>query len=118
MSRDKTSSFLFHRNSTPTRPEELYCGNDSHAYVSSKWKYVTTITSSADSSRNCAFKDITCDAGVGEATKEHFDQILDDITRYERYCADHPEYENNKAVFAIANIKRVYQKCADENIFL
>lgn len=38
-------------------------------YVSSKWKYVTTITSSADSSRNCAFKDITCDAGVGEATK-------------------------------------------------
>lgn len=51
-------------------------------------------------------------------TKEHFDQILDDITRYERYCADHPEYENNKAVFAIANIKRVYQKCADENIFL
>lgn len=51
-------------------------------------------------------------------TKEHFDQILDDITRYERYCNEHPEYENNKAVFAIANIKRVYQKCADENIFL
>lgn len=38
-------------------------------YVSSKWKYATTITSSADSGRSCAFKDITCDAGVGEATK-------------------------------------------------
>lgn len=30
-------------------------------------------------------------------TKEHFDQILDDITRYEKYCDEHPEYENNKA---------------------
>lgn len=38
-------------------------------YVSNKWKYVTTITSSADSSRGCQFKDITCDTGVGEATK-------------------------------------------------
>lgn len=38
-------------------------------YVSNKWKYVTTITSSADSGRGCQFKDITCDAGVGEATK-------------------------------------------------
>lgn len=51
-------------------------------------------------------------------TKEHFDQILEDITRYERYCDGHPEYENNKAVMAIGNIKRVYQKCADDNAFL
>lgn len=51
-------------------------------------------------------------------SKEHFDQILDDITKYERYCDEHPEYENNKAVMAIENIKRVYQKCAGENIFL
>lgn len=51
-------------------------------------------------------------------TKEHFDQILDDITRYERYCDEHPEYENNKAVLAIGNIKRVYQKCNDEVTFL
>lgn len=51
-------------------------------------------------------------------TKEHFDQILDDITRYEQFCEGHPEYENNKAVLAIENIKRVYQKCSDENTFL
>ena len=51
-------------------------------------------------------------------TKEHFDQILEDITRYEKYCEGHPEYENNKAVLAIDNITRVYRKCSDENAFL
>ena len=38
-------------------------------------------------------------------TKEHFDQIMDDITKYELYCASHPDFPNNKAVFAIKNIK-------------
>lgn len=51
-------------------------------------------------------------------TKEHFDQILGDITSYETYCSNHPEYENNKAVMAICNIKRVYQQCAADNEFL
>lgn len=51
-------------------------------------------------------------------TKEHFDQLMDDITKYELYCASHPDFPNNKAVFAIKNIKRVYQKCTDERNFL
>lgn len=51
-------------------------------------------------------------------TKEHFDQVLDDITSYEQYCEDHPEYENNKAVLAIANIKRTYEKCTRDGDFL
>lgn len=51
-------------------------------------------------------------------SKEHFDQILDDITTYERYCDRHPEYENNKAVLAISNIKTIYQKCVCEGTFL
>ena len=51
-------------------------------------------------------------------SKEHFDQILDDVTRYEKFCRDHPEYENNKAILAIENIKRVYKKCTDEATFL
>ena len=38
-------------------------------YVSSKWKYSTGITSSSDSSRNCAFKDITADSTIGDAAK-------------------------------------------------
>ena len=51
-------------------------------------------------------------------SKEHFDQILEDITRYEKFCAEHPEYENNKAILAIENIKRVYKRCSDEGTFL
>lgn len=51
-------------------------------------------------------------------TKEHFDQILEDITKYERFCEEHTDFPNNKAVFAIENIKRVYQKCINEGTFL
>lgn len=53
-----------------------------------------------------------------EHTKEHFDQILDDITAYEKYCSSHSEYKNDKAVMTIENIKRAYQKHADEGTFL
>ena len=53
-----------------------------------------------------------------EHTKEHFDQILEDITNYEIYCKDHPNYKNNKAGCAIDNIKRTYNKCMEKNTFL
>lgn len=43
-------------------------------------------------------------------TKEEFVEILADIDVYERYCKNHPEYENNRAVHAIANIGRVYDE--------
>lgn len=51
-------------------------------------------------------------------TQEHFNEILDDITAYERYCESHPNYQNNKAVMAIENVKRTYQRCEDERNFL
>ena len=38
-------------------------------YVSSKWKWDTTISSSSDSSRNCEFKDITASANIGDTAK-------------------------------------------------
>lgn len=38
-------------------------------YVNSKWTYSTTITSSSDSSRNCQFKDVTCDSSISAAAK-------------------------------------------------
>lgn len=37
---------------------------------------------------------------------------------HERYCAEHPEYKNSKAVNAIAEIDKVYQKCMEKNSFL
>ena len=41
-------------------------------------------------------------------TKEEFIDVLADIDFYERYCRDHENYKNNRAVHAIANISRVY----------
>lgn len=51
-------------------------------------------------------------------SKEHFDQIIEDIDNYEDYCRTHPDFPNNKAVFAISHIKKVYQKCINEKTFL
>ena len=38
-------------------------------YVSSKWKFVTSISSAADSSRNCNFGAVTADSTIGDAAK-------------------------------------------------
>lgn len=51
-------------------------------------------------------------------SKEHFDQILLDISKYEVYCETHPAYKNNIASATIKQIKHTYQKCLDENHFL
>ena len=51
-------------------------------------------------------------------SKEHFDEILDDINIYEEYCRAHEDYENNKAVLAIATIKEVYKDCLKTHDFL
>ena len=51
-------------------------------------------------------------------TKEHFDEILDDIDIYVDYCLEHPKYENSKAEAAIKYIKKTYQECMEEHKFL
>ena len=49
---------------------------------------------------------------------EHFNQILSLISDYEAYSNSHPSYPNGQAVAAIANIKRVYQSCFENDSFL
>lgn len=51
-------------------------------------------------------------------TKEHFDQILLDISYYETYCNDHPNYKNNIANMAIDRIKNTYTSCGNDGTFL
>lgn len=51
-------------------------------------------------------------------TREDFIEILAEIDHYERYCEDHPQYENNRAVHAIANIGRVYDDRLCKHDFL
>lgn len=76
---------------------------------------------SEDRATNCRYRILRFDDEIRhdeKHTKEHFDQVLEDITEYETYCRTHPDYENSKAELAIKNIKHVYQKCTDERSFL
>lgn len=51
-------------------------------------------------------------------SKEHFDQILLDISKYEQFCNSHKNYMNNIANATIKHIKDTYQKCLETNDFL
>ncbi len=51
-------------------------------------------------------------------SKEMFDDILTDISNYDRYVRTHPDFVNQKAVFAEQNVGKAYKKCMEENDFL
>lgn len=51
-------------------------------------------------------------------SQEMFGNVLDDITYYDDYCRNHPEFVNQRAILAESNIKRVYQECMEKRIFL
>ena len=51
-------------------------------------------------------------------SKEHFDQILQDITEYEQYCREHPNFINNMTVLTTKHIMEVYSACFEDNNFL
>ena len=53
-----------------------------------------------------------------EHTKEEFIEALAEIDAYERYCAAHPEYPNNRAVLAIENIRSNYKERLQKHDFL
>ena len=51
-------------------------------------------------------------------SEEYFNNIMDDISDYKRYCSSHPAFKNEKAVHAIDHISKAYDKCHQENDFL
>jgi hypothetical protein len=51
-------------------------------------------------------------------SREYFDDILEDVTAYESYCRENPDFRNGKAALAIENIERVYRECMKEGNFL
>ena len=51
-------------------------------------------------------------------TREEFIEVLTEIDRYQRFCREHPEYPNSRAVHAIANIGRVYDERLQKHDFL
>lgn len=51
-------------------------------------------------------------------TKEEFTEILAEIDGYEAFCRENPDYQNNRATHAIANIGRVYDERLQRHDFL
>ena len=51
-------------------------------------------------------------------TREDFIEILEEIDFYEKFCKDHPDYQNNRCTHAIANIGRVYDDRLVKHDFL
>lgn len=51
-------------------------------------------------------------------TREDFIEVLAEIDQYEAYCRAHPDYKNNRARHAVANIGRVYDDRLAKHDFL
>lgn len=51
-------------------------------------------------------------------SKEHFDEILRDIDRYEKYCEEHREFENGTTVATNKHIKDTYRRLLESHDFL
>lgn len=51
-------------------------------------------------------------------SEDSFNQVLDDITRYNKYCDTHPDFPNEKTVSTAKIIKRSYEDALRSNTFL
>ena len=51
-------------------------------------------------------------------SKEYFQQTLEEIDLYERYCDKHPDYKNSACVLAVEHIRHTYAKLLEERAFI
>ena len=51
-------------------------------------------------------------------SREHFEQVIEDVDSYETYCLEHPDFKNNKAVLTIQLIKETYRRRLLSNDFI
>lgn len=51
-------------------------------------------------------------------TKEYFDEILAEITEYDQYCSDHPDFKNKMTKNTSEIIQETYKKCMADDDFL
>lgn len=50
-------------------------------------------------------------------TKEHFDDVLRDITDYNNYCDSHPNFENDQMHETAEYVKTIYRECLKNHSF-
>lgn len=53
-----------------------------------------------------------------EHSHEYFRDVLNDVSFYNNFCHEHPEYKNMQAIAAISFVTETYQECLKENKFL
>lgn len=51
-------------------------------------------------------------------SKDSYNQIMQDITNYERYCSGHPLFKNHQTAATIEHIKADYQERLEKNDFI
>ena len=51
-------------------------------------------------------------------SENHFEDILDDISDYEEYCAKHVDFRNSRAKIAMEEIQSTYKKIKSNGGFL
>lgn len=51
-------------------------------------------------------------------SENHYEDILEDIDYYEKFCTAHKDFRNNKGQIAMAGIKSTYAALKKENKFL
>lgn len=49
-----------------------------------------------------------CSRGLGHS-QEYFNDILEDVSSYQKYCEENPKFKNEKAVFSIKIIEEDYE---------
>lgn len=66
-----------------------------------------------DDIKNCRVRFIRFDDEIRRGVKqgqEHWEDIMNDVDKYKKYCLDHPEFPNSKADKAIAHLTDTYNR--------
>lgn len=51
-------------------------------------------------------------------SESHFEDILDDISDYEQYCAKHSDFRNSRGKIAMEQIQETYKRVKSKSNFL
>ena len=62
------------------------------------------------------FNDEVCEGR--KHSESHFEDILDDIDDYEKYCEAHPQFKNSRGQAAMKNIRDTYERLKRRGEFL
>lgn len=44
-------------------------------------------------------------------SREHYNDVMEDITYYKNYCAEHTDFKNERCMMSIETIEESYRKC-------